>query len=72
MLASCVCICVYIAIFNLHVCMCTLQQGRTTRADCPEVNNIETKLLVYIAIVFKSICWWDVYKYINDANSGDH
>ena len=52
--------------------MCTLQQGRTARADCPEVNNIEIKLLVYIAIVFKSICRWDVYKYINDHNSGCH
>ena len=36
--------------------MCALQQGRTARADCPEVNNIEIKLLVYIAIVFKFIC----------------
>ena len=52
--------------------MCTLQQGRTARVDCLEVNNIEIKLLVYIAIVFKSICRWDVYKYINDDNSGCH
>ena len=48
---------VHVAILNLHVCMCTFQQGRTARADfCLEVNNTEIKLLVHIAIVFNSIC----------------